>query len=65
METTLKKSKGFDGHCNIYQNAGRGCTYNPCLREWELYWMDPDGSIQDLSDRVKTKREAITWIYAS
>ncbi len=51
------KKSGHDRH-NIYQVGARGFGYNPTLREWELYEMDEDGSIQDLCDRVKTRREA-------
>lgn len=54
----MKKARSFDGRCWIYQFGERGFAYNPSLREWELYDMDPDGSIQDLRDRVKTRREA-------
>jgi len=50
----------IDG-CNIYQIGERGYGYNRSLREWELYEMGSDGSIQDLNDRVKTRSEAERW----
>ena len=61
MKANIRKTKGFDGHCNIYQVGERGYAYNPCLREWELFYMASDGSIQDLHDRVKTRRDAELW----
>lgn len=60
----VKKTRCCDGRCWIYQFGARGFAYNPSLREWELYEMDPDGSIQDLCDRVKTRREAEGWAKA-
>lgn len=62
---SMKKSKSFDGRLNIYQVGERGFGYNPTLREWELYEMDKDGSIQDLRDRVKTRLEAERWACAA
>ena len=57
----MKKTKSaYDRHY-IYQVGSRGYGYNPNLREWELYEMDSDGSIQDLVNRVKTLAEAKEW----
>lgn len=49
-------------HFKIYRWESRGYGWNPNLREWELYEMDPeDGSIQDMVDRVKSKAQAEAW----
>ena len=69
MKMTSTKTFGFQnltskasfGRLNIYRIGDRGFAYNPSLREWELYDMDSDGSIQDLRDRVKTRAEAELW----
>lgn len=57
----MKKTKNNIDGCNIYQIGARGFGYNRLLREWELYEMDEDGSIQDMCDRVKTRTEAEAW----
>lgn len=57
----LSKTKSGIDNLNIYQIGERGFGYNRSLREWELYDMDADGSIQDLRGRVTTRAEAEEW----
>ena len=61
----MKKTKNQIDGCNIYQIRQRGFGYNRSLREWELYEMGDDGSIQDLCDRVKTRADALAWAQAA
>ena len=61
----MKKTKNQIDGCNIYQIGLRGFGYNRSLREWELYEMDDDGSIQDLCGRVDTRGEAEAWAQAA
>jgi hypothetical protein len=58
MKTTKNNIDGL----NLYQIGGRGISYNRNLREWELYDMDEDGSIQDLHDRTKHREHAEEWL---
>ena len=61
----MKITKNNIDGCNLYQVGARGYGYNRALREWELYDMDDDGSIQDLHDRVKTRGDAERWANAN
>ena len=59
----LKRQNGAWGSkFPIYWHGSSGFAYNPSLREWELYDMAEDGSIQDLRARVKHRGQAILWL---
>lgn len=58
MKTQIGKTSAFGARYNMYRLPGAGYAYNPDLKEWEVFELDEDGSIQDLSDRCHSKAEA-------
>lgn len=54
----MTKDSAFGSRYYIYRLNGSGFAYNPITKEWEVFILDEDGSIQDLWATWPTKQQA-------
>jgi hypothetical protein len=59
MTTLIDKTSAFGSRFNMYRLRFAGYAWNPTLREWEVFVLDEDGTIQDLIDRYRCRSDAV------